>query len=190
LDLVTEALSRATPDNSKANLLAEFAPLLPVLDRAAEALIVVLLEREIVWFPQQRRLVLDVCVRLFKQAITINRPLLAARIARAGTDHFRDLAEYLEGRSPHLPSQLQALVEDRPVYGNATWYRKDHERDTVLWLLEHTASRRSSEVVSMLINLSEFPASWRVEWLVCALDSAPSVTDSSTITCSQTTKGE
>jgi hypothetical protein len=177
LDLVTEAAYRVNRNNSQAELLLDAASLLSTLDPAAEARTVELVRQAGAWFPAQRRLILDKCVHLAGQ-IKENRVLLAAQIARTGADLVGGLAEYLQERAANLDRQLCYLVEERHVYSNASWYREGHELRAVLQLLDLSTDERITTEILRLVDLSDFPAIWRAEWLIHALARRVQLTDS------------
>ncbi|HYR06886.1 MAG TPA: hypothetical protein VEQ60_03880, partial [Longimicrobium sp.] len=176
LELVQEALARATPENSTADLFPDAAFLLLTLDPAAEERAAEVVRRAAGWFPQQRRVILAGCVRRAREARDDN-PDLAARMDMLGTELIDSLVEYLSERSGHLAGQLGILQEERHVYRTAAWYREGQERVAVLLLLERATDADLSARLHHLMNLKAYPTEWRADWLVYALSRPVALSD-------------
>jgi hypothetical protein len=158
-------------------LVAEIAFLLLTREPAAEKEAGELVQRTARSFPDQRRSILDRCVRLAEQAVAAKQALLAVQIARIGAELAEDLVDYLETRTPHLKDQLRALTEDRHVYSKASWYKKGRVRQAVLDLLDRAPHEQVAASVGMIFELSRKGAAWRTRWIIHAVERGVDLSD-------------
>jgi|GEM_PF-6845414 len=170
-NLVVDALSSANSANARADFFPEGAFLLLSLslDSGAEEWAAELVNRAAQWFPDHHHVLLAGCVRLAAQAVAGGHALLAVQIARIGANLVRDLSAYLQMRAADLDGQLKALRDEHDVYSNAWWYQESEVHGVVLQLLARAGDYQVSRNILRLMQLSAFPAEWRVDWMVHAL---------------------